>query len=236
VETGTADIELITSMTAVDHFASIAESMLMSETHGRVISAAAKSALWAVGFRQRGRSRLWLLDHGYWLNLVEFTPSRWSKSVSLMNGAHWLWTGTGSMSFNEAVPSSCHAEFRTEDQFAEAVNEIAKMASRNALEIEARFQSFSAIAAFVVERARTSPNRMGASWWGYEAGIATGLNGNFGEARDFLRGVSDERVISRAQALLPLLDNPEAFMREVNRLVSLQRATLKLSALEAPCF
>jgi hypothetical protein len=82
----------------------------MSEIHSKIIATAAKAELASLGFRRAGRSRLWLADHGFWLNVVEFTPSRWSKSVSLMNGAHWLWIGVGFMSFNVAVPSNCHAD------------------------------------------------------------------------------------------------------------------------------
>ena len=71
-----------------------------------------------------------------------------------MNAAHWLWLGAGFMSFNEAVPSNCHAEFETEEQFRDAANEIAKVAHAEALKIEARFASFQAIADFVIEHAR----------------------------------------------------------------------------------
>ena len=208
----------------------------MSDTHGKIIAAAAKAELASLGFRQKGRSRLWLADHGSWLNVVEFTPSRWSKSVSLMNATHWLWVGAGFMSFNEAVPSNCHAEFETEDQFRSAASEIAKLARAKALEIETRFYSFDAIADFVVKRARGSPDRMGPSWWGYEAGIASGLVGRFDEADHFLRSLTDQRVIKRAAPLLPLIQYPEAFKSEVNARVAQERARLKLPVLSCEPF
>jgi hypothetical protein len=208
----------------------------MSDTHSKIIAAAAKEELASLGFRQKGRSRLWLADHGSWLNVVEFTPSRWSKSVSLINAAHWLWVGAGFMSFNEAIPSKCHAEFETEDQFRSAASEIATVARANALEIEARFPSFGAIADFAVERARTSPDRMGPSWWGYEAGIASALIGRLEDADHFLHGLTDERVTRRAALLLPLLDRPEAFKSKVNDMVAQERARLKLTALNCPPF
>lgn len=208
----------------------------MRDTHSRIIAAAAKDELASLGFRQKGRSRLWLADHGSWFNVVEFTPSRWSKSVSLMNGAHWLWVGAGFMSFNEAVPSNCHAEFETEDQFRSAAIEIAKVAREKALEIEARFPCFDAIADFVVERARSSPDRMGPSWWGYEAGIASALVGRFEDARYFLDCLTDERVTGRAKPLLPLIERPEAFKSKVNDMVAQERARLKLAVLTCPPF
>jgi hypothetical protein len=208
----------------------------MSDIHSRIIATAAKAELDSLGFRQQGRSRLWLADRGSWLNVVEFTPSTWSKSVSLRNAAHWLWVGAGFMSFNEVVPSKCHAEFETEDQFRNAASGIAKTARTNASAIDARFSPFDAIAAFLVERARSSPDRMGPSWWGYEAGIASGLTGSFEEAGTFLRGLTDDRVSVRAAPLLPLIGDSEAFRSKVNDVVARERTRLKLKALASPSF
>lgn len=179
---------------------------------------------------------MWLADRGSWLNVVEFTPSRWSKSVSLMNAAHWLWVDAGFMSLNEAVSSNCYAEFETEDQFREAAGEIAKTARTNALAMDERFSSFDMIAYFVVERARSSPERMGPSWWGYEAGIASGLIGSFEEAGTFLHGVTDNRVTERAAPLLPLIADPEGFRDKVNDVIAQERVRLKLEALAHPAF
>ncbi|MBB5712806.1 hypothetical protein [Sphingomonas xinjiangensis] len=208
----------------------------MSDTHSKIIAAAAKTELTSLGFRRKGQSRLWLADRGSWLNVVEFTPSRWSKSVSLMNAAHWLWVDAGFMSFNEAVSSNCYAEFETEDQFRSAAGEIAKTARANALAMDERFSSFDMIADFVIERARSSPERMGPSWWGYEAGIASGLIGSFEEAGTFLHGVTDNRVTGRAAPLLPLIADPEGFRGKVNDVVAQERTRLKLKALARPAF
>ena len=206
----------------------------MTDIHSRIIAAAAKGELSSLGFQRQGRSRLWLADRGSWLNVVEFTPSRWSKSVSLMNAAHWLWSGAGFMSYNEAVASHRHADFETEGQFRKEVTDIAVIARANALELDQRFSSFDAIASHVVQRARSSPDRMGPSWWGYQAGIASGIVGKLNEAEYFLRGVTDERVVDRAALLLPFTNNPAAFKNKVNDLISQQRASLRLKPLDSP--
>lgn len=77
---------------------------------------------------------------------------------------------------------------------------------------------------------------MGPSWWGYEAGIASALVGRLEDARDFLHGLTDERVTRRAAALWPLIDRPEAFKSKVNDMVAQERARLKLTALNCPPF
>ena len=203
----------------------------MGETHNKIIAATAKVEIGLLGFRRKGRSRLWLADHGSWLNVVEFTPSRWSKGVSLMNAVHWLWAGHGFLSLNLAIPSKFHAEFETEDQFGNAATNIAREAATKALELEKTFSSFEATAKFVVDRARGS-DRMRPSWWGYQAGMASGMQNSFDDAEWFLRGVSDQRVTVHAAALLPLIDRPANFRSKVNELVARQRAALKLPALD----
>ena len=108
------------------------------------------------------------------------------------------------------------------------------MAREKAVEIDARFPSLQAVAEFVIDRARSSPDRMGPSWWGYEAGIASALIGKSEEARSFLHGLTDERVTQRAAPLLPLIDQPVAFRAKVNDMVSEERARLKLKTQPPP--
>ncbi len=74
------------------------------------------------------------------------------------------------------------------------------------------------------------------SWFGYQAGIASGLRDRFEEAEYFLRGITDERVIRHAKPLLALINSPEGFRAKVNELVAQQRAALKLPTLDRDPF
>lgn len=208
----------------------------MSGEHNKIIAAAARAELGPLGFKRKGQSRLWLRDHGFWLNIVAFTPSRWSVTIDLDNAAHWIWAGTGFTSLNYNMDRVARTEFENEDQFSQAVTTIAQTAASRATRIEEKFPNFEAIAHFVVERARSSPDRMGPSWWGYEAGIASALIGRSEDAQNFLHGLTDERVTKHAAPLLPLIDRPELFKGRVNEMVAQQRAALKLPALDCPAF
>ena len=201
-----------------------------------IIAKNAKPELEKLGFRQKGRSRLWLADHGSWLNVVEFTPDRWTKAVSLVNAADWLWAGTGFLAFHEAVDSGRHAEFESSEQFTVAVVNIIQEAAAGASEMRERFSSIEAIATFVIDRARSSPDRMQPSWWGYQAGIAAGLCGDQTTARSFLSGITDDRVVGHATPLLPLIDHPAEFRSRVNELVAQQRVVLGLAPQQRPPF
>lgn len=208
----------------------------MIQKHNTIIATVAKVELERLGFRQQGRSRLWLSDHQSWLNVVEFAPDRWTKGVSLMNAAHWLWAGTGFLAFHEAVPSQRHASFETAEQFAEAVQGIAQEAASKAVEMQELFSSLERTAKFAIDRARSSPDRMQPSWWGYEAGIASALCGDLGSAETFLRNITDERVIPQVAPLLPLIGNASRFVSRVNEVVDQQREALNLAPLNHPSF
>ncbi|MBX3593394.1 hypothetical protein [Sphingomonas sp.] len=206
----------------------------MAGEHAKIIAAAAKATLGPMGFKRQGQTRLWILDHGLWLNTVGFRPSQWSVSVDLDNAAHWLWAGHGFMSLDYFVRGS-HASFEDEDQFRAAVAQIADEAASRAKQLESQFFSFDAIAGFVIQQALDSEN-MRPSWFGYRAGLACGILGKPKKAEDFLRGITDPRVVPHAAPFLALVSNPLEFRSRVNELVAQQRAALKLPALECDPF
>jgi hypothetical protein len=203
----------------------------MTSPHNKIIAAAAKTELAPLGFRRQGQSRLWIKDHGFWLNVVGFTPSRWSVTVDLDNAAHWIWGGAGFMSLNYSMPRGAYAEFENEDQFAAAITDIARSAASNAREIDDKFESFEAIAQHVIAEANGS-DRMRPSWFGYHAGVASGILGNLREAERFLRDITDERVIPRAERFLAAIDTLGAFREKANDIAANQRAALKLPPLK----
>lgn len=68
--------------------------------HNRLIRDAAKRHLSLLGVQQRGRSRTWIDDRGWWLITVEFQPSSWSRGTYLNVGATWLWYFKNYLSFD----------------------------------------------------------------------------------------------------------------------------------------
>jgi hypothetical protein len=202
----------------------------MTGPHNKIIAAAAKAELAPLGFKRQGQSRLWIKDHGFWLNVVGFKPSRWSVTVDLDNAAHWIWGGAGFMSLNYIMSGGPYTEFEDEDQFGAAVSDIARSAAAKAQEIDSKFESFEAIAQYVIAEANES-ERMCPSWFGYYAGVASGISGDLLEAERFLRNITDERVIPRAGRFLSAINTSSAFREQANDIVTEQRAALKLPPL-----
>jgi hypothetical protein len=207
----------------------------MSGSHNKIIASTAKAELGPLGFKRRGQSRLWLKDHGFWLNVVEFTPSSWAVTVNLGNCAHWLWGGGGFMSLNYIVRGKAYAEFKDEDQFRQEFCDIARSAAIEAAKIDEKFSSFEAIAKHVIDKAQGA-DRMRPSWFGYYAGVAAGISGNLKEAEQFLRGISDERVAPHAERFFEVVNSAADFRMKANEILAQQRAVLKLPPLESAPF
>ena len=90
----------------------------MPGPHDKIIADAAKARLRPHGFHRKGRSRLWFADHGWWLTIVEFQPSAWSKGSNLNVAAEFLWVETGNFGFDFGGRLAEFVEYQSDGQFA----------------------------------------------------------------------------------------------------------------------
>ena len=61
------------------------------QNHNKIIMKAAREVLAPNGLLQKGQSRIWLDDNGWFFAVVEFQPSGWEKGTFLNVGMHYLW-------------------------------------------------------------------------------------------------------------------------------------------------
>jgi hypothetical protein len=204
--------------------------------HGRIIAAQARLALAPIGFQQRGRSRVWLADHGYWLGVIEFQPSGFSKGSYCNVGVHWLWGLTPAVIFDfDAHRVGSFASFNDPEAFAENVAGMAHAAAQSAKRHREMFSSLPATAAILAkdENAQADPG----CWPAFHAGVGCGL------ARDTeTAGLMFERVRAanvrnvdwlkerrlKVERLMVVLSDHVAFRTEVQSQVDDHRARLKL--------
>lgn len=101
--------------------------------HGRIIASEAKTVLQPAGFRRKGQSRVWIADRGFWLSVVEFQPSSWSKGTYLNVAVHWLWGSLPqTLTFDRSERVGGFVEFQNSAQFVPLVGQMA----RKVLEID----------------------------------------------------------------------------------------------------
>lgn len=208
----------------------------MPGPHDKIIAHEAKLVLGPVGFRQKGRSRLWFSDHGWWVRVVEFQPSSWSKGSYLNVAAHWLWNEGGYVSFDFGGRVSEHEKYESDEQFRVAAVGLAKKAASAAEQLRITFPSLDAAADVLLKEVRAGHgNRNGHPGWpAYHAGIASAFIGRAPDAREMFKLVRSgsaqpESVLSQAAATMSdLVSDPLAFRARVNALIEAQRLALKL--------
>ncbi len=205
--------------------------------HNRVLTLAAREGLRPLGLRQKGRSRLWFDDHGWWLILVEFQPSAWSKGSYLNVGFQHLWRATDHFSFggrqrlhvdseqflsyDETHPESFQAGVaRLADEARKAV-ELRRQDHHDGTEAVERIAAAETVSIFET----------------FDAGISLGLLGDpRGADRRFSLVLEGEPTFAwlaalqdQARSMASLLSDRDRFVAEVNRRVELTRATLRLA-------
>ena len=216
----------------------------MPATHDKIIANAAKAALGPLGFKRKGRSRTWLADHSWWLTVVEFQPSAWSKGSYLNVAAHWLWSNKGHISFDFGGRIAGHVQYVTDSQFTAAAYQLAENAANEAERLAQRFGTLSEAAEILLEDAQSENGQpsMYPGWRVYHAGVAAALVGRTEEARKMFIGIvqstaSPGSVLHRAaERMVQLLNDPRTLREEAETSVEQQRAALRLAPLTAPPF
>lgn len=214
----------------------------MPGSHDRIIAAAAKATLGPLNFQRKGRSRLWFADFGWWLAVVEFQPSSWSKGSYVNVASHWLWGETGSISFDFGGRLAEFEQYQSDAQFVPAATRLAEMAGREVQHLSETFTSLEGTASVLLQNVR-NPSATGTGypgWREYHAGVALGLVGRSIDASEMFAAILDRPAPSgsivhpAAERMSRLVPKPDDLKREVSSLIARQREALRLSLLDAP--
>jgi hypothetical protein len=183
-----------------------------------------------LGLRQRGRSRVWIDDRGWWLISVEFQPSGWSKGSYLNVGATWLWKEQDYISFDYGSRVEGFSQFIDEAQFGPIASRLAERAADEVNRFRNLFPTVHAVARHLAEQ---SPKGF---WDEFNAGVACGLSGDAVGARPFLNAVAGtnygqdwaKAAAAVARNYCEELCNPQKFQRAIKDVVRRTRQLLRL--------
>jgi hypothetical protein len=201
----------------------------MPNPHDKLLAAAAKEILGPLGFRRKGRSRVWMADQGWWLIVVEFQPSGWAKGSYLNVAAHWLWLEQDFLSFDYGGRVEAFTGYVSERQFEPEAIRLAQAARHEATGIGQTFHSIEAVAAVLIAVESGLPEQARGSWSAYHAGMAAGLSGSTADAAALFKSVQDERVRPAVARVEKLLADPAEFKAEAEKLITAHRQALGLS-------
>lgn len=152
--------------------------MRMRDIVGSVIADAAKKSLVPLGVARKGRSRLWIDDHGWWLINVEFQPSGSTKGCYLNIGEQHLRVVRDHVCFEHVErPTSFVAYDDDVDGFTIRMEEVVRSAMKA---VERRRDAHS--------EGREALRRLAVGNDDLNAGIAFALLGDAEAARARLTG------------------------------------------------
>lgn len=211
----------------------------MPGPHDKIIADAAKSALGPLAFRRKGRSRTWLADHGWWLTIVEFQPSSWSKGSYLNVGAHWLWYDSDFLNFDYGGRILEHVEYQSDEQFILVANRLAERAANEANLLATTLTSLEAASNILLHEEGIGRHVAG-GWVTYNAGMAAALVGRRKTATHMFNRVLEgpfppgSALRAAAERMANLAADAGRFEHEVTLIISRRREALRLPALERP--
>ena len=119
-------------------------------SHTKIINKVARQALKPVGVKRKGQSRIWLDDNGWWITLVEFQPSSWSKGTYLNVGVNFQWYPKGHFSFDIGYREAGFVEYESDQQFEPQAQEFAELAKAKVLEIREQLSSPASVKKYVI--------------------------------------------------------------------------------------
>ena len=216
--------------------------MSAQHRHTKLLNAAARDVLRPLGVVQKGRSRTWLDDRGWWLGVIEFQPSSWSRGSYLNVGVNWLWDPKDYLSFDfghrvDIAGEGQYVEYENDEQFSPLARKLAMVAAEQVRRYRDEFPTVEAAAA-ILERAE--PDDLLRS---LHAGIALGLGGHGKAARTLFgryarwfesdeesewRTEDDEALYLRTRQLSALVADRRAFSDLIREDIRRARAQLKL--------
>ncbi len=206
--------------------------------HASAIVAAARRHLVPLGVKQRGRSRFWQDDRGWFLIGVEFQPSSFAKGSYLNVGCCWLWHVQPHFSFDLGHREEGFYRFTSSSEWEPIAERLAQRASELVQDYRLRFRSPTDLAAHYE---RHDP----ATFWDrYHAAIACGLTNQIGRAQALFRTAAAEASptspqwlkdgAERCVALNADLADPIEFRRAIEAEVERGRSLMKLPEVHAP--
>lgn len=204
--------------------------------HSRIIAELAKETLAPLGIFQKGRSRTWIDDRGWWIIVIEFQPSGFSKGSYLNVGAMWLWHEKEHFSFDSGNDAGCRitkfVEYVDEKQFRPEVVRLAIAAKEEVLRLRSLFASVHRVARYLRDQAKRNEN----VWTELAAAVALGYVGETSKARGLFKRIERRnpgqdwgRLLQQtALEFAVSLERPPDFQRKVQETILRTRKLLKL--------
>ena len=105
------------------------------DPHNQTIKKLCKDILLPLGVFQKGTSRIYIDDNGYFFTVIEFQPSEFAKGIYLNIALHFLWNEREYIAFDFPFDSRVKnfVEYQNDGQFTREVTKYVQEAAKQVL-------------------------------------------------------------------------------------------------------
>lgn len=200
----------------------------MEINHNKIITQAARAVLKPQGLFQRGTSRVWIDDNGWFLIMVEFQPSSWDKGAFLNVGINYLWRKQDYFSFDYGYRESKFVKFDGDETVF--YSELVKLAELALAKVE-EYRGFKNL--HYAKEQIIADNRKGTSHGLYGKMMICGLNKS-SDAKEFYDKLINEVKHSQLcweqdyyseliEKIAPILEDTDLFYEYIISKIKEQR-------------
>jgi hypothetical protein len=211
--------------------------MSVTNEPSRILESEAKAILGSMGMKQKGRSRVWLDDRGWWVGVAEFQPSAWSKGSYLNVGCMWLWHVKPWTSYDLSGRVEENVRFHDENQFRLEARRLAQKAAQEITRWRSTCSSVTKLCNYYTKHKKT-----GNIWPEFNAAIACALCGNAELSKGFFAEIAAienlttdwaREAVADAKELSAIVSDREGFRRVIAERIHRCRTLHKLPAISA---
>lgn len=201
--------------------------------HSKIINRVARQVLKPIGVKRKGQSRIWLDDNGWWITVIEFQPSAWSKGSYLNVGINFQWYPQEHLSFDIGYREAGFVEYESDEQFEPNAQEFVRLAKAKILEIRELLSSPKSVKEYVVSSLQEHRPTL---WGEFHQGMSCILAKEKSQAIAYLNQVLSnphdagwaidlKEFVSK---LISLLESSEDAFQFLNEIVNKSRELKKL--------
>lgn len=197
--------------------------------HNKLLKNIAKKRLSPYDIYQHGKSRIFLYDNGWWIIIIEFQPSSFSKGTYLNIGINFNFYPNDSFAFSYGHREKNLEEAENEVLFEKIINDYCDYTIKKVEKLKYKFRNVHAAI-------KTFKKQEFDSWDHFDLAMLYGITGQLNRSRRRLKKVIREKCehdfeIERrkvAKEILPWLGNHQMFLENIKALIIKTRQLKKL--------
>ena len=207
--------------------------------HSKIINRIAKEKFKPYGITQKGQSRIWLDDRGWYTTIIEFQPYRGERGTTLNIGVNFHWYEKDYFSFDIGSRQDVDFVNFEEDNvesFIKNIEDFCEICLKKVFENRVNFNSIYSSKEHILKHNFTSEEL----WGNYSKGIICGLTNDFNEQNKYFNKLLNtvhpvkwaDELKERTNYLITKSSNQKIFTSEILKIIIETRKSKKLSEVE----